>query len=145
MISEIRSTAPDRLWLSGSYGRETMAIHFTWRNRPGEVDAVLREVEAALEPFAARPHWGKVSHVTAGQVARVLPPARRRERPVRTARPGRPVQQPPPGTTGRPRRPLTWGGQTGIHWRLVHRGPVTAHAEFHPARRCRSRPFRHSR
>jgi xylitol oxidase len=75
MVSEIRSTAADQLWLSGSYGRETMAIHFTWRNRPDEVDAVLREVEAALEPFAARPHWGKVSHVNAGQVAERYPRA----------------------------------------------------------------------
>jgi len=73
MVSEIRSTAPDQLWLSGSYGRETMAIHFTWRNSPDQVDAVLREVEAALEPFAARPHWGKVSHVTAGQAAELYP------------------------------------------------------------------------
>ena len=60
MISEIRATAADGLWLSGSYGRETMAIHFTWRNQPDQVDAVLRDVEAALAPFAARPHWGKV-------------------------------------------------------------------------------------
>jgi alditol oxidase len=73
MVSEIRSTAPDQLWLSGSYGRETMAIHFTWRNQPDEVDAVLRDVETALEPFAARPHWGKVSHVNAGQVAERYP------------------------------------------------------------------------
>ena len=73
MISEIRSTAADRLWLSGSYGRDTMAIHFTWRNRPAEVDAVLKDVESALEPFAARPHWGKVSHVTAAQVAEHYP------------------------------------------------------------------------
>jgi xylitol oxidase len=73
MVSEIRATAPDELWLSGSYQRETMAIHFTWRNRPDEVGAALRDVEAALEPFAARPHWGKVSHVTAGQVERCYP------------------------------------------------------------------------
>jgi xylitol oxidase len=73
MISEIRSTAPDELWLSGSYGRPTMAIHFTWRNRPAEVDAVLRDVEAALEPFAARPHWGKVSHVTRARVTELYP------------------------------------------------------------------------
>jgi xylitol oxidase len=73
LISEIRSTAADRLWLSGSYGRETMAIHFTWRNRPEEVDAVLRDVEAVLEPFAPRPHWGKVSHVQASQVAERYP------------------------------------------------------------------------
>ncbi|MGH2926911.1 MAG: D-arabinono-1,4-lactone oxidase, partial [Solirubrobacteraceae bacterium] len=73
MVSEIRATAPDDLWLSGSYGRETMAIHFTWRNRPAEVDAALWHVEAALEPFAARAHWGKVTHVTAGQVAERYP------------------------------------------------------------------------
>jgi len=73
LVSEIRSTAADQLWLSGSYGRETMAIHFTWRNRPDEVDAVLKEVEAALEPFAARPHWGKVSRVRADQVAEYYP------------------------------------------------------------------------
>jgi xylitol oxidase len=70
MVSEIRATAADDLWLSGSYGRETIAIHFTWRNRPEPVNAVLRDVEEALEPFAARPHWGKVSHVGAGQVAK---------------------------------------------------------------------------
>jgi xylitol oxidase len=73
MISEIRATAADRLWLSGSYGRETMAIHFTWRNDPAAVDTVLWDVEAALEPFAARPHWGKVSHVTAARVAGLYP------------------------------------------------------------------------
>jgi xylitol oxidase len=73
MVSEIRSTAPDELWLSGSYGRETMAIHFTWRNRPAEVDTVLRDVEAALEPFAPRAHWGKASHVQADQVAERYP------------------------------------------------------------------------
>ena len=73
MISEIRSTAPDRLWLSGSYGRDTLALHFTWHNRPAEVDAAVREVEEALEPFAARPHWGKVSHVTAARVRELYP------------------------------------------------------------------------
>ena len=45
------------------------------------------EVEAALAPFAARPHWGKVSHVQADQVAELLPAAGRRARPVRAARP----------------------------------------------------------
>jgi xylitol oxidase len=73
LISEIRATAADRLWLSGSYGRETLAIHFTWRNAPDEVDAAVAAVEAALAPFAARPHWGKVSHVTAGEVAELYP------------------------------------------------------------------------
>ena len=73
LVSEIRATAADRLWLSGSYGRETLAIHFTWRNAPDEVDAAVAAVEAALAPFAARPHWGKVSHVTAAEVTELYP------------------------------------------------------------------------
>jgi xylitol oxidase len=73
MISEIRSTAADQLWLSGSYRRETLAVHFTWRNRPQEVDRAVREVEAALEPFAARPHWGKVNHVGPGRLPALYP------------------------------------------------------------------------
>jgi xylitol oxidase len=73
MVSEIRATAQDELWLSGSYQRETLAIHFTWRNSPDQVNAVLRDVEEALEPFAARPHWGKVSHISASQAAQRYP------------------------------------------------------------------------
>jgi len=73
LVSEIRTTAADRLWLSGSYDRETLAIHFTWRKLPGQVDAAVREVEAALAPFGARPHWGKVSHVQAGQLEPLYP------------------------------------------------------------------------
>jgi alditol oxidase len=69
MISEIRSTAADGLWLSGSYHRETLAIHFTWYNQPDQVAAAVKEAEAALEPFAARPHWGKVSQLAAGELA----------------------------------------------------------------------------
>ena len=72
-ISEIRSTAADQLWLSGSYGPETLAIHFTWHNRPDEVDAVVREVEAALDPFAARPHWGKVTTSSPARLAQLYP------------------------------------------------------------------------
>jgi xylitol oxidase len=72
-VSELRATAPDRLWLSGSYERETLAIHFTWRNRPDQVSAALPAVEAALAPFNARPHWGKASLVQAGQPERLYP------------------------------------------------------------------------
>ncbi len=73
LVSEIRTTAADRLWLSGSYDRETLAIHFTWRKLPDEVDAAVRQVEAALAPFGARPHWGKVSHVQAGEPEPLYP------------------------------------------------------------------------
>jgi len=58
-ISEIRTVAADDLWLSGAYGRDTTAIHFTWvRDVPG-VFAVLPIIEQALVPLGARPHWGK--------------------------------------------------------------------------------------
>jgi alditol oxidase len=72
-VSEIRSVAADSLWLSGSYQRETIAIHFTWQNRPAEVDAAVTRVEEVLAPFEARPHWGKVSHVTAERVRELYP------------------------------------------------------------------------
>lgn len=73
LITELRTTASDELWLSGSYERETLAIHFTWKNEPAGVHALLPEIEAALAPFDARPHWGKVNRVDAATLARVHP------------------------------------------------------------------------
>ena len=72
-VSEIRATAPDGLWLSGSFERETLAIHFTWRNQPDQVSVAVTEVEAALAPFGARPHWGKLTHIQAGQPELLYP------------------------------------------------------------------------
>ncbi|MEU1497912.1 FAD-binding protein [Streptomyces sp. NPDC005732] len=59
-ICEVRTVAADRQWLSPAYGRDTVALHFTWVDDTAAVLPVVREVEAALEPFAPRPHWGKV-------------------------------------------------------------------------------------
>ena len=59
LVSELRTASADDLWLSGAYERDTLAIHFTWRNRPAAVRALLPRIEAALAPFAPRPHWGK--------------------------------------------------------------------------------------
>ena len=59
-VSEIRSIRADELWLSGAYGRDTIGIHFTWRRDEPAVRALVRVIEAALAPFDARPHWGKV-------------------------------------------------------------------------------------
>lgn len=73
MITELRTVAADELWLSGSYQRDTLAIHFTWRNLPGPVAAVLPAIEEALAPFAARPHWGKWHAFTARRLAEVHP------------------------------------------------------------------------
>ena len=59
-ISEIRTVAPDDLWLSPSYGRHSAAIHFTWVDDAAAVMPVIDAVEEHLAPFAARPHWGKL-------------------------------------------------------------------------------------
>ena len=60
-VSEIRAVAADDAWLSPSGGRQSIAFHFTWRRETEAVLAVLPSIEAALAPFDARPHWGKVS------------------------------------------------------------------------------------
>ena len=72
-VSEIRTMAADRLWLSPAYGRETVGIHFTWVDDYPAVRPVLAAVEAALAPFGARPHWGKVFSTPPDVVAGLLP------------------------------------------------------------------------
>jgi xylitol oxidase len=59
-VSEIRTVAADRLWMSPQYGRESVALHFTWKRDQPAVERVLSSVEAALAPLEARPHWGKL-------------------------------------------------------------------------------------
>ena len=68
-VSEIRAVAADGLWLSPAYGRETVAIHFTWTREPEAVARAVDLLEEALAPFAARPHWGKTFHATAAAIA----------------------------------------------------------------------------
>jgi alditol oxidase len=60
LITEIRTIAADDLWLSACYQRDSVAIHFTWQQDWPAVKAVLPEIEKALAPFDARPHWGKL-------------------------------------------------------------------------------------
>jgi xylitol oxidase len=59
-VSEIRTIAADDLWLSPEYRRDAVGIHFTWKREPDAVERALVAVERALEPFAPRPHWGKL-------------------------------------------------------------------------------------
>jgi len=73
IISEIRTVAADDLWLSPSYGRDTVAIHFTWKPDPVAADAITTEIEALLLPLGARPHWGKLMHARAEQIAPLYP------------------------------------------------------------------------
>ncbi|CAN5407356.1 D-arabinono-1,4-lactone oxidase [soil metagenome] len=63
IATELRTTAADDLWLSMANGRASLAIHFTWKSHPQAVPALLPQIEAALEPFDYRPHWGKTFSV----------------------------------------------------------------------------------
>ncbi|MER5421794.1 FAD-binding protein [Streptosporangium roseum] len=60
-VSEIRTVAADDLWMSPCHRQKTVAIHFTWTKDWPAVRRVLGMVEEGLEPFGARPHWGKLS------------------------------------------------------------------------------------
>lgn len=60
LTSEIRTIAADRFWMSPFYDQDTVGIHFTWKQDWPAVRNVLPQIESALEPFSARPHWGKL-------------------------------------------------------------------------------------
>ena len=68
LVSEIRTMAADRLWLSPAHGADTVGIHFTWRPEQDAVQALLPDLEAAL-PGSTRPHWGKLFTMDPAQVA----------------------------------------------------------------------------
>jgi len=72
-VCEVRTVASDPLWLSPAYGTDVVALHFTWHPREAEVRAFLSELEAALEPFEPRPHWGKVFELPGERVAARYP------------------------------------------------------------------------
>ena len=60
LVSEIRTVAGDQLWLSPHYQRDSIAIHFTWKRDWENVQKLLPLIESSLDPFNARPHWGKL-------------------------------------------------------------------------------------
>lgn len=68
-VNEIRSVAASQLWLDPAHGRDSVALHFTWHRDEPAVREALTVLEAALEPFDARPHWGKVYTRSADSVA----------------------------------------------------------------------------
>lgn len=72
-VSEVRTIAADEFWLSPSYRQDSVALHFTWRPMQAAVEAFLPELEAALAPFGARPHWGKVFTVPRAELAKLYP------------------------------------------------------------------------
>jgi alditol oxidase len=68
-VSEIRTVAADELWMSPQHDGDTLAVHFTWQPQPEAVGRLLPELEAALAPFEARPHWGKLFAAEASTIA----------------------------------------------------------------------------
>jgi xylitol oxidase len=59
-VSEVRTIAADKLWMSPSYEQDCVAIHFTWKKDWANVRRVLPVIEDKLAPFEAHPHWGKL-------------------------------------------------------------------------------------
>ncbi|WP_026544875.1 FAD-binding protein [Arthrobacter sp. 35/47] len=72
-VNEIRTVAADELWLSSSYGTDAVGLHFTWVQDQPAVQKLLPKLEAALEPFSARPHWGKLFNSDAQDLDRLYP------------------------------------------------------------------------
>lgn len=66
-VSEVRTIAADDLWMSPCYKQPSVAFHFTWKPNWEAVRELLPVIEKQLEPFQARPHWGKLF---------TMPPAR---------------------------------------------------------------------
>jgi FAD-linked oxidoreductase len=69
---ELRFTAPDDAFLSTAYGRETayLAVHQVAR---AEYEPFFRAVEAIMDEYEGRPHWGKRHYQTAATLARRYP------------------------------------------------------------------------
>lgn len=73
LTAEIRCVAGDSMWLSPTAGRDCVAFHFTWERDPARVVPVVEEIERRLEPFDARPHWGKVFALSGSALQRKYP------------------------------------------------------------------------
>jgi xylitol oxidase len=86
-VSEIRTMRADDLWLSPAYGTDTVGIHFTW-HRDDRIYDVLPAIEDVLLPLGARPHWGKVTCATPGDVTAAFPRWADFTRIVQVADPG---------------------------------------------------------
>jgi xylitol oxidase len=61
--------AADQLWMSPQYEQDTIGFHFTWKPDQEAVERLLVDMEAALAPFEARPHWGKLFQLDAAAIA----------------------------------------------------------------------------
>ena len=72
LTSEIRTISGDDQWLSTT-PEDSIAFHFTWKQDWPAVRDVLPELEAALLPLGARPHWGKLFTVPVADLPGLYP------------------------------------------------------------------------
>jgi xylitol oxidase len=70
---EVRSVAAEPLWLSPTYQRAGVGLHFTWGPDESAVWPVVRAVERALAPLRPRPHWGKLFGLPPAELAARYP------------------------------------------------------------------------
>lgn len=63
LVTEIRTIASDNFWMSPCYHQDSVSIHFTWKQNPTEVMALIPKIEEVLAPFSVKPHWGKLFKV----------------------------------------------------------------------------------
>ena len=72
-IAELRTVAADDLWLSTAYHQHSVGFHFTWKKHAEALAVLLPDIEAALAPLGARPHWGKVFVTDPGRFEALYP------------------------------------------------------------------------
>jgi len=70
LITEIRTIAADKLWMSPCYEQDSVTIHFTWKPDWPAVSKLLPVIEKELAPFNPRPHWGKLFTISGAQLRR---------------------------------------------------------------------------
>jgi xylitol oxidase len=71
LITEIRTIAADKLWMSPCYEQDCVTIHFTWKPDWTSVSKLLPVIEKELAPFNARPHWGKLFTIPPAELKRI--------------------------------------------------------------------------
>ncbi|MBS1665251.1 MAG: FAD-binding protein [Bacteroidetes bacterium] len=73
LISEVRCIDGDQLKMSPCFGQPSTAIHFTWKPEWEAVRKLLPQIEEALAPFGAKPHWGKLFTMSHARLAALYP------------------------------------------------------------------------
>jgi len=88
LITELRCIAADDLWMSPCRHQDSTAIHFTWKPEWEAVQKLLPQIEEALAPYRARPHWGKLFTMPHSRLAELYPKMREFQQVLRHYDPG---------------------------------------------------------